>query len=136
MGLEVQVELGDKHSGAFTATGVRDVIDAGLQWLDAGAVQVVIEARESAARVGLFDQSGQIDFGAAEALVEELGMHRIVFEAPSKKSQFDFLQHFGSTVNLGNVRLEELLRVEIYRRGLHSDAYGRELQGQPFSASG
>jgi phosphosulfolactate synthase len=24
------------------------------------------------------------------------------------------------------VRLEELLRVEIYRRGLHSDAFGRE----------
>jgi phosphosulfolactate synthase len=26
-------------------------------------------------------------------------------------------------VNLGNVRLEEILRVEIYRRGLHSDAF-------------
>jgi len=28
-------------------------------------------------------------------------------------------------VRLSNVRLEELLRVEIYRRGLHSDAFGR-----------
>jgi hypothetical protein len=27
-------------------------------------------------------------------------------------------------VQLCNVRLEELLRVEIYRRGLHSDAFG------------
>ena len=26
-------------------------------------------------------------------------------------------------VQMSNVRLEELLRVEIYRRGLHSDAF-------------
>jgi phosphosulfolactate synthase len=28
-------------------------------------------------------------------------------------------------VGLCNVRLEELLRVEIYRRGLHSDAFDK-----------
>jgi len=28
-------------------------------------------------------------------------------------------------VRLGNVRLEELLRVEIYRRGLHADAFAQ-----------
>jgi len=28
-------------------------------------------------------------------------------------------------VRLGNVRLEELLRVEIYRRGLHADAFAK-----------
>ena len=54
-------------------------------------------------------------------------MERTIFEAPNKRSQFDFLSHFGNTVNLSNVRLEELLRVEIYRRGLHSDAYARFL---------
>jgi phosphosulfolactate synthase len=29
-------------------------------------------------------------------------------------------------VHLCNVRIEELLRVEIYRRGLHSDAFQKE----------
>jgi phosphosulfolactate synthase len=33
------------------------------------------------------------------------------------------LEHFGQRVHLCNVRLEELLRVEIFRRGLHSDAF-------------
>jgi phosphosulfolactate synthase len=46
-----------------------------------------------------------------------------MFEAPNKPSQFAMLQHFGREVHLCNVRLEELLRVEIYRRGLHSDAF-------------
>src|SRR5437899_3068458 len=31
----------------------------------------------------------------------------------------------GFAVRLGNVRLEELLRVEIYRRGLHADAFAK-----------
>jgi len=47
-----------------------------------------------------------------------------MFEAPNKPSQFALLDHFGREVRLCNVRLEELLRVEIYRRGLHSDAFG------------
>lgn len=32
-------------------------------------------------------------------------------------------EHFGPRVHLCNVRLEEVLRVEIFRRGLHSDAF-------------
>jgi phosphosulfolactate synthase len=46
-----------------------------------------------------------------------------MFEAPNKPSQFALLDHFGSAVHLCNIRLEEVLRVEIYRRGLHSDAF-------------
>jgi phosphosulfolactate synthase len=38
-------------------------------------------------------------------------------------------------VRLCNVRLEELLRVEIYRRGLHSDAFGMDnLRPRPVAA--
>jgi hypothetical protein len=44
--------------------------------------------------------------------------------APNKASQFALIDHFGRNVRLSNIRLEELLRVEIYRRGLHSDAFG------------
>jgi phosphosulfolactate synthase len=33
------------------------------------------------------------------------------------------LDHFGREVHLCNIRLEEVLRVEIYRRGLHSDSF-------------
>jgi phosphosulfolactate synthase len=126
-GLTVQMELGDKHGGAFTDDVVRELIDLGLTWLDAGALQIVVEARESAQTVGLFDDSGRLNFDAAEQFAAAFGMERTIFEAPNKKSQFDFLRHFGNQVNLSNVRLEELLRVEIYRRGLHSDAYGHML---------
>jgi phosphosulfolactate synthase len=124
-GLGVQFELGRKHGGRFTHATVGSLIERGRAWLDAGALQVVIEARESGRDVGVFDTEGHLDVVAAERFVEAFGVDAVVFEAPTKASQFALLDHFGPSVLLSNVRLEELLRVEIYRRGLHADAFGR-----------
>lgn len=124
-GLEVQFELGKKHGGTFAGDALGSLIERGWTWLDSGALQVVIEARESGRDVGLFDVEGHLDVVAAERLVEAFGPDAVVFEAPTKASQFALLDHLGPAVRLSNVRLEELLRVEIYRRGLHSDAFGK-----------
>ena len=125
-GLEVQFELGKKHTGAFTQDVVDALINQGKRWLEAGAVQLVVEARESAKGVGLFDDEGNLNVGFADRFANVFGHAVVMFEAPNKPSQFALLDHFGSEVHLCNVRLEELLRVEIYRRGLHSDAFGKE----------
>ena len=130
--LEVQFELGKKHGGTFTHDTVSGLLDQGHTWLDAGATQLVVEARESARGVGLFDEEGRLSLAFADRFVEEFGFRKVVFEAPTKAEQFALLDHFGSEVHLSNVRLEEVLRVEIYRRGLHSDAFGKSiLRPQP-----
>ena len=123
-GLDVQMELGKKHDGGFTDRTLAAWIDQGREWLDAGAIQLIVEARESAQGVGLFDKDGRLNRAYADRFVEKFGLNTVVFEAPNKPSQFALLNHFGRNVHLCNVRLEELLRVEIYRRGLHSDAFG------------
>lgn len=125
-GLEVQFELGKKHGGAFTADVTGQLIAQGRRWLDAGALELVVEARESAKGVGLFDDSGDFNGALADRFAKEFGLEMITFEAPNKPSQFALLNHFGPKVRLCNIRLEELLRVEIYRRGLHSDAFCRD----------
>jgi phosphosulfolactate synthase len=122
-GLGVQFELGKKHEGAFTSDVVSDLIEQGQSWLDAGALQVVIEARESARGVGCFDEDGNFNAPYADRFAKAFGLTTCVFEAPNKSSQFALLNHFGRDVHLCNIRLEEILRVEIYRRGLHSDAF-------------
>jgi phosphosulfolactate synthase len=122
-GLGVQYELGQKHEDAFTGEEVERLIAEGNRWLEAGAEAVVVEARESAANVGLFGASGELDAGLAERLAEGFGLELAIFEAPTKPSQFALLDLLGSRVQLCNVRLEEVLRVEIYRRGLHSDSF-------------
>ena len=125
-GLDVQFELGKKHTGAFNSNTVDELIEQGRRWLDAGAKELVVEARESAKGVGLFDDSGNFSGALADRFAEEFGLGMLTYEAPTKPSQFALLDHFGPQVKLCNVRLEELLRVEIYRRGLHSDAFGKE----------
>jgi phosphosulfolactate synthase len=125
-GLEAQFELGKKHTGPFTGQTVDFLIEQGKRWLDAGALQLVIEARESAQGVGLFDDEGKFNPDFADRFARAFGLDVLMYEAPIKSSQFTLLNHFGPAVHLCNVRLEELLRVEIYRRGLHSDAFQHE----------
>lgn len=122
--LEVQFELGKKHQPAFRKDTVSGLIQQGRRWLDAGAAQLVIEARESAQNIGIFDGQGALNAAYADEFAGAFGLEVLMFEAPSKSSQFALLRHFGRQVHLANVRLEEVLRVEIFRRGLHSDAFG------------
>jgi phosphosulfolactate synthase len=124
-GLGVQFELGWKHSGSFRPDEVDRLVEQGRAWLEAGAVRLVIEARESATGIGLFDEHGVFASELGDRFARAFGLELLVFEAPTKRSQFALLDHYGPEVQLGNVRLEELLRVEIYRRGLHSDAFAR-----------
>lgn len=125
-GLEVQFELGKKHLGEFREEIVDELIDQGREWLDAGACALIIEARESAAGVGIFADDGTLNEPFADRFADAFGLEILTFEAPNKSSQFALLDHFGADVKLGNVRMEELLRVEIYRRGLHSDAFEKD----------
>jgi phosphosulfolactate synthase len=122
-GLEVQYEMGKKHEGPFTEGSLNEAIARGHAWLDAGAVQLVVEARENAQGVGTFGNDGLLNADYADRFAAEFGFDIVTFEAPNKPSQFAFLEYFGPRVHLCNVRLEELLRVEIFRRGLHSDAF-------------
>jgi phosphosulfolactate synthase len=122
-GLSVYYELGQKHEGPISSQQLDGLIRVGEQWLEAGVPKLIIEARESAQDVGLFDKDGQLNASHAEQFVKHFGLEQLVFEAPNKQSQFAFLSHFGNQVELCNVRPEELLRIEIFRRGLHPDSF-------------
>ncbi len=122
-GLDVQFEVGKKHEGTFSSDVVGELIDQGKGWLDAGARHIIVEGRENAQDIGVFDSEGGFNPTAADRFAEAFGLEVLIFEAPNKASQFALLNHFGPMVHLSNVRIEELLRVEIYRRGLHSDAF-------------
>ena len=131
-GLGVEFELGLKHGGKFTDDVLDGLLAQGSAWLEAGAERLIVEARESADDVGLFSEPGVFDAVQANRLVEAFGLERLLFEAPDKRSQFALIDHFGAEVRLGNVRLEEVLRVEIYRLGLHADAFAKpQLRPEP-----
>src|SRR5215475_12592538 len=87
-GLEVQFELGKKHGGAFSSDTTEQLIGQGRRWLDAGARELVVEARESAKGVGLFDETGTFNGALADRFANEFGLDTVTFEAPNKPSQF------------------------------------------------
>src|SRR5215831_19646985 len=93
-GLDVQMELGKKQGGAFNDRTLAAWIDQGQEWLDAGAVQLVVEARESARGVGTFAEDGSLNAGYADRFAAAFGLEIAMFEAPNKPSQFAFLAHF------------------------------------------
>src|SRR5437762_444498 len=85
--LAVQYEMGKKHEGPFTEESLEEAIARGHRWLDAGAVQLVIEARESARGVGAFDEEGRLNTAFVDRFAEEFGLSVAMFEAPNKPSQ-------------------------------------------------
>ena len=120
-GIEIRFSSEDSFRSDLVARVRRQL----LRGPGAGARRLIVEGRESGQSVGCFDDSGRLMVEHAERLAETFGLKTLIFEAPAKPSQFAFMNHFGPEVQLGNVRLDEVLRVEIYRRGLHSDAFAQ-----------
>jgi phosphosulfolactate synthase len=89
--------------------------------LAAGAHLVTAEARESG-RGGVCRADGVprhelID----EILGSGIDLDRLLFEAPNKDLQTYFLRRMGTSVNLGNVRADDVIALETLRRGLRSE---------------
>jgi phosphosulfolactate synthase len=91
--------------------------------LAAGATLVLTEGRESGT-VGLYRRDGSVREDVADALVEAIGLSRLVFEAPRKEQQAWLINRYGNDVNLGNVPLTEVIGLEALRLGLRADTFG------------
>jgi phosphosulfolactate synthase len=88
--------------------------------LEAGAAWVLTEGRESGT-VGLYTSEGRVREDVLEAVTRVATPTRLIFEAPKKSQQAWLIRRFGPEVNLGNVRLDEVLGVEALRLGLRAD---------------
>ena len=137
----VAMSVDDKHQlvrraadrfGVLTEVGAKDPDHQHTlaQWHDeaatdraAGADLVVAEGRQSGT-VGIFDAAGEVREDVVAALVDAVGLDRVVFEAPRAAQQAWFVRRFGPDVNLGNVAPDDVLSVETLRLGLRSDTAG------------
>jgi phosphosulfolactate synthase len=88
--------------------------------LDAGASLLIAEARESGT-VGLYQPNGEVRVELVEALVAELPVEKIIFEAPRKDQQAWFIRRLGPVASLGNIPADEVIPLETLRLGLRSD---------------
>ena len=88
--------------------------------LEAGATLLIAEARESGT-VGLYLPDGRVRAELVDALVRELPVEKIIFEAPRKDQQAWFIRRLGPSASLGNIPSDEVVALETLRLGLRSD---------------
>jgi phosphosulfolactate synthase len=95
------------------------------QFLGAGCEYVITEGRDSGTS-GIYEKNGEIKSNLIHDLVENIDYKKIIFEAPTPKHQMYFINQFGPNVNLGNVKIQDVLVLEAQRRGLRSETFFME----------
>jgi len=90
--------------------------------LGAGASYVIAEARE-AGNVGIYRGSGEVREGLVQEILTQIPGEKIIWEAPQKAQQLDFLYLLGCNANLGNIAPSEVISLEAMRVGLRGDSF-------------
>jgi phosphosulfolactate synthase len=116
--LTVYAEVGEKDPDAILAPYAW--VDLIRQAFDAGAELVVCEGRASGT-AGLYRGTSEMRTGLVEEIAHEIGLERLVFEAPLHHQQTWFVNRFGAEVNLGNIPSEAIVSLESLRLGLRSE---------------
>lgn len=90
--------------------------------LEAGCEYVITEGRDSGTS-GIYEKNGSIKEGLISELLDDIDAKKIIFEAPTPKHQMFFINEIGSNVNLGNVKLHDVLVLEAQRCGLRCETF-------------
>jgi phosphosulfolactate synthase len=116
--MTVYAEVGEKDPHALMAPyrWVALIREA----LEAGAEQVVCEGRASG-DAGLYRPDGEVRTGLVDEIVHEVGLGRLIFEAPRRHQQIYLIERFGPEVNVGNVPPADVMSLETLRVGLRAD---------------
>lgn len=119
-GLKVFSEVGKKEPGNVLC--FKDLLRLVKRDLNSGACRVIVEGRNPAKDVGLYDKNGRlIEFELEELVSTIKDPSLLIWEAPEKDQQQDLILRFGSNVNIGNVSPRDVLALEALRVGLRSD---------------
>lgn len=121
-GFKVLTEVGKKDAKAkVSITNLFQQASLDLEW---GAWKVIMEGRESGKGIGLYDKEGKLMEDKLEEFINKFsGVDNIIWEAPLKNQQVDFITRFGVEVNLGNIPANEVLALEALRTGLRGDTF-------------
>jgi phosphosulfolactate synthase len=113
-------EVGYKDADRSALLTPADWVDALREDLDAGAIMVITEARESG-RSGIAQADGSLRGDVFDAVVDSIDIDKVLFEAPTKDLQVELINSLGPTVNLGNIAPADIIGLETLRRGLRGD---------------
>lgn len=116
----VIAEVGSKNAdAALPISGWKKEIEL---LIEAGCDYVITEGRDSGT-AGIYEKNGSIKSELIHEIRKDLEINRLIFEAPTPKHQMYFIKEIGPNVNLGNVKLNDVLVLEAQRCGLRSETF-------------
>lgn len=119
----IVAEVGSKdNEQAMSITEWKEEIQL---FLEAGCKYVITEGRGSGT-AGIYESNGQVKSELISELVKTIDPKKIIFEAPSAEQQMYFINQIGTNVNLGNVKIDDVLLLEAQRIGLRSETFDLE----------
>nr|WP_295972193.1 phosphosulfolactate synthase [uncultured Bacillus sp.] len=121
----VIAEVGSKD--IVNDLSVSEWINEMKQLLDAGSDYVITEGRNSGT-FGIYEQTGRVKSEMISQMVKEIDYKKIIFEAPTPRQQMYFIRTLGANVNIGNVKMSDILVLETQRSGLRSETFFMEEQ--------
>jgi phosphosulfolactate synthase len=114
-------EVGFKDPGRAGELSNEQWVESIHEDLEAGASQVITEARESG-KSGICTPDGKPRTDLIDAIVScGVDVSRLIFEAPTKDLQTHFITLLGPNVNLGNIAPSDIIGLETLRVGLRAD---------------
>ncbi len=121
-GFKVTFEVGKKDP--YKRLTFKEMIHEVRSALKSSSIwKVIIEGREFGRSSCIFDDHGNLKLERFSVLVSLFDQRDLIFEAPLVKQQVMLIRHLGANVNLGNIRLEDVLPLESLRLGIRGDTF-------------
>jgi phosphosulfolactate synthase len=118
--VNVLSEVGSKSEDVDLTSA--EWIEAVNAELEAGALHVITEARESGS-VGIYRSNGELREELVWDIVAHVPKHKLIWEAPMTNQQVRFIKACGPNVNLGNIEPDDVIPLEALRCGLRGDTF-------------
>lgn len=122
----VLAEVGSKDTEADMS--ISEWKNEFVQLFEAGSTYVITEGRDSGTS-GIYQKNGNVKTNLISELINGLDVNKIIFEAPTSSQQMFFINEIGTNVNLGNVKIHDVLQLEVQRCGLRSETFYLEEDG-------
>ncbi len=111
--LDIQFEINEWSSESGTDRE-KAVLDDAIEWLDAGAINLVAGVTRQTI-VNDDDRKSHVNIPFAERLASTFGLHTVMFTAPTEAEQSVLLNVFGEEAHLCEVPFGDVARVEKMR---------------------
>jgi phosphosulfolactate synthase len=89
--------------------------------LEINQEKIILEANLGF-NVGIYDEKGDIKWNLLSAITSKISPNNIIFETPLEIQQAVLIAEFGQRVNLGEIKIENVVSIESQRRGFLSKA--------------